>query len=215
MAKVSKTKKYKNVPYQIKIIADNVMNHGYVRYNMKDEILNYYLRKQGIVRRIKIDFKKQIFFDVDNKCEVQIHNCGYLLATEIMYMKTGIPTYWKHADDECTCKRRYVIFVSDLEELFSPNVWTIIRQCEVRENGKWKIVPHDVPVFNIYESPKVKKNTIREMYSMYGMSVKVLADVYDLSLRRIQRVVQDLKEQHKKVKKSRGLRKVHWERSYR
>jgi hypothetical protein len=214
-----KMQKYENIPRQIRNIADHAMKRCYVRYNPKDEILNFYQRrinkfiKKGIVRRIRIDRKNAKFIDVDNKCEVHIWDCGYLLATKLLYMKTGIPTYWKKADKKCTCKTRFVFYVSELDDLFDPDPakWIVLKQCEVKKDGKWKIVPHDVPISNIVVSDEERNNTIREMYSVYGVPPKVLANMFKLSERWTQKLVQDLKEQYKKVKKSRGLKKVGFE----
>lgn len=197
----------KKISAQIEMISDNAMKRGYVRINFKDKIMNFYLRKQGIVRRVRIDMEKEKFIDVDNKCNINIYNCGYLLATKKLYMKKGIPTYWKKADKECTCKTRYVIYVSLLEDFFNPKEWVVIKQCERKENGIWKIVPHDVPISNIDVSNEKKKNTIKQMYSVYGVPVKVLAELFKLKERRIQYIVKDLKEQYKNVKKSKGLKK--------
>ena len=206
-----------NVSHRILEIAENIMKRGFVRYNPKDEIMSFCLRdyrpkkgiviRGGVVRRLRLDFKNEKFIDVDNKCDVTIQNCGYLLAVKKMYLFTGIPMHWKRTDKSCTCKTRYVIHAAILDDLFDPSQWKIIRQCKIKENNIWKIVPHDIPL-NVYIPYDVKNNTIREMYSVYGVPPSVLADLFKLSIRRIQEIVQDLKLQYKKVKVSGNLKKV-------
>jgi len=202
----------RKISIQIEAIADYAMKQGYVRYNPKDEIINFYLRKQGVVRRVRLDFENEKFIDVDNKCEVTVFNSGYILAMKKLFLKTGLPTYWKTADKSCLCKTRFVVYVSLLEELFDPSQWTVIKQCETQNSdGTWKIVPHDVPL-NVDMSNRKIKNTIIQMYSVYGVPVKVLATMFRLSKRRIYEIVQKFKTQYDKVKKSRGLKKVGFER---
>lgn len=208
--------KYTKIPKQISIISDNVMKRGYVRINFKDRILSYYLRKQGVVKRIYIDMKNEKFVDIDNKCDVNIRDCGYLLATDKKFMKTGISTFWKHADKECTCKTRYIFYLSELDDFFDPRTWTAIKQCKRKVNGLWKIIPHDVPITNVNFSEDEMNETMREMYSVYGVPPKVLVKIFSIEkrpikLRRVQQIVADLKDQYKSVKRSASLKKVDWE----
>ncbi len=205
-------KTYKNIPSGIRDIADYAKKQGYIRFNPKDNIINFFLRKQGVVRRVKVCFDEEKFYDVDNKCYVNERNCGYILALKEYYYRLGIPTYWKKIDKKCECKRRYVLFIDVISELFNPKEWTIVKQCEIKENGVWKIVPHDVPTLDIDMSDEKRNNTIREMFSVYGVPVIALTQMFNLKERRIRKIVEDLREQHRKVKISRGLKKVPLER---
>ena len=110
--------KCENIPRMIISISDNVKKRGYVRYNPKDCILNFFLRKQGVVRRLQIHFDKEKLYDVDNKCYVDERNCGYVLALKEFFYKKGIPTYWKKVKPKCECRTRYMFFIDLFSEFF-------------------------------------------------------------------------------------------------
>jgi hypothetical protein len=229
--KIKKHEPYENIPSQIKLIADHSIIGCYVRYNPKDNILCYYQRavknkkgitinKSGVVRRVRVDRKNERFIDVDNKCEVHIWDCGHLLATQMFFMKTGIPTYWKPIKKSCPCKTRYIFYLTELDDLLDEKMtnWTIQKQCKVQdENGVWKIVPRNIPILlngsqsSGFYKVEQRNKIIREMYAFYGVPPKVLASMFSLSLRSTQTIVKDLKDEYKKVKKSAGLMKVGFE----
>jgi hypothetical protein len=230
--KIKKHEPYENIPRQIRMIADHAIKRCYVRYNPKDQILNYFQRpiknakgitiqKSGVIRRVRIDRKNGRFMDVDNKCEVHIWDCGHLLATQMRYMRVGIPTYWKPVKKDCTCKTRYIFYVTELDDLLDEKLtnWTIEKQCKLQDEktGIWKIVPQNVPILlkgvnaSNFISIEFRNNTIKEMYAFYGVPPKVLANMFGLSERWTQRLVKDLRKKYKKVKKSAGLKKVGFE----